>query len=113
LLAQGSPTPALAHLDVDEKGFAWIPEDDFVNHFAGDIDPVKARVVYAVQQPLHTSTLGDVMGVPAWRSLPSWYLVAAGDEAIPPDAERQVRRADGGDHGRGRERPCRDGLPSG
>ena len=28
------------------------------------------------------------MGVPAWRSLPSWYLVAAGDEAIPPDAER-------------------------
>jgi pimeloyl-ACP methyl ester carboxylesterase len=29
------------------------------------------------------------MGVPAWRSLPAWYLVAAGDEAIPPDAERQ------------------------
>ena len=27
--------------------------------------------------------------VPAWKSLPSWYLVAAGDEAIPPDAERQ------------------------
>ena len=45
--------------------------------------------MYAVQQPLHTSTLGDVMGVPAWKSLPTWYLVAAGDEAIPPDAERQ------------------------
>jgi pimeloyl-ACP methyl ester carboxylesterase len=29
------------------------------------------------------------MGVPAWKSLPSWYLVAANDEAIPPDAERQ------------------------
>ena len=29
------------------------------------------------------------MGVPAWKSLPSWYLVADGDEAIPPDAERQ------------------------
>ena len=28
------------------------------------------------------------MGVPAWKSLPSWYLVADGDEAIPPDAER-------------------------
>ena len=28
------------------------------------------------------------MGVPAWKSLPSWYLVATGDEAIPPDAER-------------------------
>jgi pimeloyl-ACP methyl ester carboxylesterase len=29
------------------------------------------------------------MGVPAWRALPSWFLVAEGDEAIPPDAERQ------------------------
>ena len=28
------------------------------------------------------------MGVPAWKSLPSWYLVATNDEAIPPDAER-------------------------
>ena len=89
LLGQGPPTPALAHLDIDDAGFAWIPEDDFVNHFAGDIEPSKARVMYAVQQPLHTSTLGDVMGVPAWKSLPSWYLVAASDEAIPPAAERQ------------------------
>jgi pimeloyl-ACP methyl ester carboxylesterase len=89
LLAQGPPTPAIANLDIDEQGFAWIPEDDFVNHFAGDIDPIKAKVMYAVQQPLHTSALADVMGVPAWKSLPSWYLVATGDEAIPPDAERQ------------------------
>src|SRR5262249_39383623 len=38
LLGQGPPTAALANLDIDEKGFAWIPEDDFVNHFAGDIE---------------------------------------------------------------------------
>ena len=89
LLAQGGPpTPALAHLDVDEQGFAWLPEDDFVNHFAADVDPVKAKVMYAVQQPLAASTLDDVMGVPAWKSLPTWYLVAADDQAIPPDAER-------------------------
>jgi pimeloyl-ACP methyl ester carboxylesterase len=30
-----------------------------------------------------------VMGVPAWKSLPTWYLVAQNDEALPPDAERQ------------------------
>jgi pimeloyl-ACP methyl ester carboxylesterase len=29
------------------------------------------------------------MGVPAWKTLPSWFLVADGDQAIPPDAERQ------------------------
>jgi pimeloyl-ACP methyl ester carboxylesterase len=88
LLQQGPPPPALAHLNIDNQGFAWVPEDDFVEHFAGDIDPVKAKVMFAVQQPLSMSTLEDVMGVPAWKSLPTWYLVAAGDEAIPPDGER-------------------------
>ena len=92
LLAQGEPTAALAHLDIDKQGFAWIPEDDFVKHFAGDIDPVQARVMFAVQQALSASTLQDVMGVPAWKSRPTWFLVAAGDEAIPPDAERQFAK---------------------
>ena len=44
--------------------------------------------MYAVQQPLSATTFNDVMGVPAWRSRPSWYLVAMNDEAIPPGAER-------------------------
>jgi pimeloyl-ACP methyl ester carboxylesterase len=88
LLAQGPPTPALAHLDVDKQGFAWLPEDDFVGHFAADVDPVKAKVMFAVQQPLSVSALDDVMGVPAWKALPSWFLVADGDQTIPPDAER-------------------------
>jgi pimeloyl-ACP methyl ester carboxylesterase len=97
LLQQGPPTPALAHLDIDSEGFAWLPEDDFVGHFAADVDPFQAKVMYAVQQPLHTSALGDVMGVPAWRALPSWYLVATDDEAIPPDAERQFAARMGAD----------------
>jgi pimeloyl-ACP methyl ester carboxylesterase len=88
LLAQGPFGPALAHLDVDPQGFAWMPEDDFVNHFAADVDPVKARVMFAVQQPLHWGTLEAVMGVPAWKGLPSWFLIADGDQAIPPDAQR-------------------------
>jgi pimeloyl-ACP methyl ester carboxylesterase len=88
LLGQGPPTPALAHLAIDAEGFAWLPEDDFVGHFAADVDPELARVMHAVQQPLHTNALESVMGTPAWKSLPSWYLVADGDQAIPPDAER-------------------------
>ena len=88
LAAGGPPTPALAHLDIDKLGFAWLPQDDFVKHFAADVDPTKARVMYAVQQALAASTLGDGMGVPAWKSHPSWFMVATNDEAIPPDAER-------------------------
>jgi pimeloyl-ACP methyl ester carboxylesterase len=48
--------------------------------------------MYAVQQALAASTLEDVMGVPAWKSHPSWFLVAENDEAIPPDAERQFAK---------------------
>jgi pimeloyl-ACP methyl ester carboxylesterase len=89
LLSQGPVTPALAHLFTDDQGFGWLSEDDFVNHFAADVDPVKARAMYAVQQPLTVSAFNDIMGTPAWNALPSWYLVATDDQAIPPDAERQ------------------------
>ena len=41
------------------------------------------------KQALAAAAFNDVMGVPAWKALPSWYLVASNDEAIPPDAERQ------------------------
>ena len=88
LLSQGPVTPALAHLFTDARGFGWLSEDDFVNHFAADVEPTQARVLYAVQQALASSAFTDVMGVPAWKSLPSWYLVAENDEALPPEAER-------------------------
>jgi pimeloyl-ACP methyl ester carboxylesterase len=89
LLSQGPVTPSLAHLFTDSRGFVWLSEDDFVDHFAADVDAKRARVLYAAQQPLASSAFTDVMGEPAWKSLPSWYLVAQNDEAIPPDAERQ------------------------
>jgi pimeloyl-ACP methyl ester carboxylesterase len=92
LLGGGPPSPALAHLMVDEQGFGWLPEEDFVGHFASDVDPKTARVLCAVQQGLSMSTFEDVMGTPAWKSLPTSYLVATNDEAIPPDAHRMFAK---------------------
>jgi len=89
LLGQGEPTPAVAHIRVDDQGFAWLPRDDFLAHFAPDVDPADATIMYAVQQPLAMSAFDDVMGPPAWKNLPSWFAVAQRDEVIPPDAERQ------------------------
>jgi pimeloyl-ACP methyl ester carboxylesterase len=86
------PPPALAHLVVDERGFGRLPEADFVSHLAADVDPTQARVVHAAQQPVAMSVFNDVMGTPAWRSLPSWYLVATDDQAIAPDEERMFAR---------------------
>lgn len=87
-ISPDSPTPATAHLRVDAQGFAWLPQDDFVNHFAPDVDRVKANVMYAVQQPLPLSAYEEKMGVPAWKTLPSWFMVADEDQVIPPEGER-------------------------
>jgi pimeloyl-ACP methyl ester carboxylesterase len=89
LLGGGPPSPALANIEVDAQGFGWLPEDDFVGHFAADLDPMDARALYAVQQPISMSTFEYTMGIPAWKSLPTWFVVAENDEAIPPAAERQ------------------------
>jgi pimeloyl-ACP methyl ester carboxylesterase len=88
LLSQGPTPPALEHLFTDKQGFGWLPEDDFVKYFAADVHPVQAKVMHAVQQALAGSAFGDVMGTPAWKLVPSWFLVATQDQAIPPDAER-------------------------
>jgi pimeloyl-ACP methyl ester carboxylesterase len=88
LLNQGPPTPAVEHLSVDDRGFAWLPEDAFLKYFAPDVDPDEARVMCAVQQPLPLATLEDVISAPAWKHWPTWFAVAQHDQVIPPDAER-------------------------
>jgi hypothetical protein len=54
----------------NKRVFGWLSEDDFVHHCAADVDPVRARVMYAVQQALSASAFTDVMGVPA-REIPA------------------------------------------
>jgi hypothetical protein len=73
----------VAHIRVDDQGFAWLPHDDFLAHFAPDVDPAEANIMFAVQQPLTMSAFDDVMGTPAWKNLPSWFAVAQHDEVIP------------------------------
>jgi pimeloyl-ACP methyl ester carboxylesterase len=89
VLAQDQVTPSLRHLFTDSRGFCWLSEDDFVDHFAADVDPTRARVMYAVQQALALSAFTDHMRTPAWKSMPSWYLVAQNDEVISPERQRQ------------------------
>jgi pimeloyl-ACP methyl ester carboxylesterase len=89
--------PALANLIVDEQGFGRLPEDDFVGHFAADVDPGRARLMHAAQQPVSMSVFEDVMETPAWKTLPSWYMVAGKDEALAPDVERMFAERMGAD----------------
>ena len=113
LLQQGPPTPGVANVEVDSDGFGWIPEDDFLGHFAADIDPVKAKVMYAVQQPLQPVHVRRRDGHPRVEGA---ALVVSGRPERRGDPTRcraAVRTADGRRHDRGRERTLRDGLPPG
>jgi len=56
--------------------------------FAADADPVEARVMAAVQKPLSINSFIAKSGPPAWKHLPSWYMVATEDQMIPPQAEQ-------------------------
>jgi pimeloyl-ACP methyl ester carboxylesterase len=89
VLGAAVPTRALARLIVDEQSLAWLPEEDFAKFFATDVAPERARAMHARQRPLPVRSLDDAMGFPAWRSVPSWYLVASDDQTIPPDLQRR------------------------
>ena len=95
---QGPVTPALAHLFTDKQGFGWLPEDDFVHHFAADVDPVKATVMYAVQQALAGPRLHGRDGRPGLE-IPA-DLVPGGQRRRGDPARRRatVRQPHGGDH---------------
>ena len=89
LLSQGPVTPALAHLFTDCARVRLA--------LGGRLrQPLRRRRRSGPRArhvrraaALASSAFTDVMGEPAWKSMPSWYLVAQNDEAIPPDAERQ------------------------
>ena len=82
------PPPALAAPVADKDGFLSLSEDAVVKHFASDLLPGEARVVAATQGPINASAFGAQVSGVAWKTKPSWYVVATLDEAIAPDEER-------------------------
>ncbi len=84
-VAAGSgPSP----LRFNDAGFVWIDPVEFPEVFAHDLDPVQARIMAAVQKPIAAKIFGAKPGRPAWKSLPSWYLVSDCDRMIAPETQR-------------------------
>lgn len=90
LQAQGPSLPSAAEVRPDSQGFLYLSEEGFLKYFAPDVDPAQAKVMYAVQQPPKASIFDEKIGTPAWRVLPSWYLVTTQDQMIPPQAQKQL-----------------------
>ncbi|OED00853.1 alpha/beta hydrolase [Rhizobium sp. YK2] len=69
-------------------GYVALTAEGTRNHFVQDIPSAEADIVYATQGPLAVRCFSDKISQAAWRSKPSWYIVAANDRTIPPDVER-------------------------
>ena len=87
LSKQGPPSPGSAAIQPDDHGFLWIDREKFHASFAGGSTDNEAAVMAAVQKPLGFAAFSGTGGKPAWKTLPSWYLVCTEDQMIPPPAQ--------------------------
>jgi pimeloyl-ACP methyl ester carboxylesterase len=87
-LAAKFPTPPASAGLVKSGGFAQLSEEAFLRDFAGDIEPAKARILYAVQGRISDTLFSGRTTNAAWRSTPSWYAVSTEDRTISPELER-------------------------
>ena len=88
-IGKSYPAPAsFAAPIVDKSGFMTLPEDDFVKHFAWDLPKAEAQILAAAQGPIIAAAFGTKVSNVAWKTKPTWFIVATKDEAISPDEER-------------------------
>jgi pimeloyl-ACP methyl ester carboxylesterase len=83
----GAPVPPIVP-PVD--GFLFLDRTKFVASFAADVDARTGAFMADSQVPWGVNALGGAITTPAWRSKPSWYLVATDDKMIPPPAQHAM-----------------------
>lgn len=76
-------------------GYLFLDKSKFRASFAGDVDTEKAAFMADSQVPWGVQALADEISEPAWKSKPSWYLVATEDRMIPPPAQRMMAQRAG------------------
>src|SRR5580692_6036335 len=87
-LGQRFPAPPASAGLVYAGGFGGLTEDAFLADFANGVDPVRARVLYAVQGRVSETLFREKTTVEAWRSKPSWYAISRQDRTISPELQR-------------------------
>src|SRR6266511_3492313 len=78
------PYPGAPTGDVD----LYLKQTVFLESFANGIPERKALVLYATQRPITFSAGNQPSGVPAWKTIPSWYLIRTQDKILPPAQQR-------------------------
>jgi pimeloyl-ACP methyl ester carboxylesterase len=90
LSKQGPPSPGSSAIDSDENGLLWINREKFHKSFAADATDDEAAVMAAVQRPLSFASFTESEGKPAWKTIPSWFLICTNDNMIPPPAQESL-----------------------
>jgi pimeloyl-ACP methyl ester carboxylesterase len=88
----GAPVPPILP---PRDGFLLLDRTKFAASFAADVEPELARFMADAQVPWGVEALQGAVGRPAWKSKPSWYLVATEDRMIPPAAQRAMAQRAG------------------
>src|SRR3954470_16410378 len=81
----GAPVPPILP---PQDGYLFLDRAKFAASFAADVDKERAEFMADSQVPWGLEALGGTIIEPAWRTKPSWYLVATDDKMIPPAAQR-------------------------
>jgi pimeloyl-ACP methyl ester carboxylesterase len=94
LLKAGPPNPHSGILP-PENGYLWFDKAKYHQGFCADLSVEKAAFMADSQVPVSASVFASMISVAAWKSKPSWYLVATDDHVIPAEAARFMAKRAG------------------
>jgi pimeloyl-ACP methyl ester carboxylesterase len=80
--------PKAPQLAPDADGFIWMPDEGFANAFAQNATAEQLALCKAVQRPISAKSIQEPAPAPAWKTKPTWYLVAEEDRMINPKTQR-------------------------
>jgi len=83
-------TDVFSHVEV-ENGRAWMAKDG-ISAFAGDLPEEEQKLVWATHQAPDADLLNQKMAGTAWKSKPSWYILATQDRTVNPELQRFVAK---------------------
>jgi pimeloyl-ACP methyl ester carboxylesterase len=84
---RAKPHPEAPHLEPDSHGFIWMPEGGFSRAVAHRASREQTTILEAVQRPIAVQCIQEKAPVPAWKTKPSWFLLAEDDRMIPPETQ--------------------------
>jgi pimeloyl-ACP methyl ester carboxylesterase len=90
LIANPPPGAPVPPIQPPVEGFLFLDREQFAGSFAADVPAERAAFLADAQVPWGVAALEGAVTDPAWRSKPSYYLVATDDHMIPPPAQRQM-----------------------